>query len=136
MTTLMGSSSVATSGLRSPAIAGRRSVRCSATLTGDNYYNYKTLRLRPGATEKEVKKAFRKLALKYHPDVCKGSQCSTQFNGINQAYQTILDELRTPVQQKEGVYDSYNYEDSSDDEWMGCEAAFVFSGGRQESIYF
>ncbi|KAF3329610.1 chaperone protein dnaJ 8 [Carex littledalei] len=134
MTTLMGSSSVATSGLRPPAIAGRRSVRCSATLTGDNYYNYKTLSLRPGATEKEVKKAFRKLALKYHPDVCKGSQCSTQFNAINQAYQMILDELRRPVQQEEEVYDTYTPEDSSD-EWMGCEAAFVFSG-RPETIYF
>ncbi|XP_078162789.1 chaperone protein dnaJ 8, chloroplastic-like isoform X3 [Carex rostrata] len=136
MTTLMGSSSVATSGLSSPAIAGRRSVRCSATLTGDNYYNCKTLSLRPRVTEKEVKKAFRKLALKYHPDVCKGSQCSTQFNAINQAYQMILDELRRPVQQKEeAVYDPYIYEDSSE-EWMGCEAAFAFSSGRQESVYF
>ncbi|XP_078162791.1 chaperone protein dnaJ 8, chloroplastic-like [Carex rostrata] len=131
-------------GLRSPAIAaGRKGVRCSATsaTATDNYYNYKTLSLRPGATEEEVKKAFRKLALKYHPDVCKGKQCTLQFQGINQAYQMILDELRRPVQQKEEeVYDTYTpevytYSDDSSDEWMGCEAAFVFSG-RPESIYF
>lgn len=60
MATFMGYSSMA----RSPTIAGRKGVRCSATLATDNYYNYKTLSLRPGATEKEVKKAFRKLALK------------------------------------------------------------------------
>ncbi|KAJ4810585.1 Chaperone protein DnaJ [Rhynchospora pubera] len=145
MATLMGSSSIATRGLRSPAIAGRRGVRCSATFAGENYY--KTLSLRPGATEKEVKKAFRKLALKYHPDVCRGNQCTVQFQQINQAYEMILDELRRPVQQEEQVhnayapeeevyeYDAYGAEESSD-YWMGCEAAYVFSGGRPESVYF
>ncbi|KAJ3708040.1 hypothetical protein LUZ61_011745 [Rhynchospora tenuis] len=144
MATLMGSSSIATRSLRSPAISRRRGVRCSATFAGENYY--KTLSLRPGATEKEVKKAFRKLALKYHPDVCRGNQCTVQFQQINQAYEMILDELRRPEQQQEEqvyntyvpeeeVYDAYGAEESSDD-WMGCEAAYVFSGGRPESVYF
>jgi hypothetical protein len=48
--------------------------------------------------------------------------------------QTILDELKRPVQQKEEVYHAYSDDDS--DEWMGCEAAFAFSGGRSESVYF
>ncbi|KAI3677925.1 hypothetical protein L6452_37199 [Arctium lappa] len=43
---------------------------------------YKTLRIHPGASESEVKKAFRQLALKYHPDVCKGSDCGIQFQQI------------------------------------------------------
>ncbi|KAL6584979.1 hypothetical protein OROMI_004268 [Orobanche minor] len=47
---------------------------------------YKTLRIHPGASESEVKKAFRKLALQYHPDVCKGSNCGIQFHQINEAY--------------------------------------------------
>ncbi|KAJ3708039.1 hypothetical protein LUZ61_011744 [Rhynchospora tenuis] len=143
MATLMGSTSMATRSLRSLAISGRRGVRCSATFAGENYY--KTLSLRPGATEKEVKKAFRKLALKYHPDVCRGNQCTVQFQQINQAYEMILDELRRPEQQveqlyntcapEEEVYDAYVAQESSDD-WMGCEAAYVFSGGRPESVYF
>lgn len=62
MASLIGSSTMAIRGLRSPAITGRRGVRCSATFAGENHY--KTLSLRPGASEKEVKKAFRKLALK------------------------------------------------------------------------
>ncbi|KAJ1703569.1 hypothetical protein LUZ63_003348 [Rhynchospora breviuscula] len=142
MASLMGSSTMARKGLSSPAIARRRGVRCSATFAGENYY--KTLSLRPGATEKEVKKAFRKLALKYHPDVCRGNQCTVQFQQINQAYEMILDELRRPKEQEEQgyntyapeeeVYDAYGAEESYD--WMGCEAAYVFSGGRPESVYF
>ncbi|KAJ4731646.1 Chaperone protein DnaJ [Rhynchospora pubera] len=134
MATLMSSSTMACRGIRSPAIVGRRGIRCSATVAGENYY--KTLSLRPGATEKEVKKAFRKLALQYHPDVCKGSQCSIKFNQINQAYHMILDELKRPEQPEEAVeYDAYA-DDESSDEWMGYEAAYFFSGGRPESVYF
>ncbi|KAJ3708038.1 hypothetical protein LUZ61_011743 [Rhynchospora tenuis] len=131
MASLMSSSTMAGRGIRTPSIVGRRGIRCSATVSGENYY--KTLSLRPGATQKEVKKAFRKLALQYHPDVCKGSQCSIKFNQINQAYQMILDELRRPEQPAEQEqYDAY----TDDSEWMGCEAAYVFSGGRPDSVYF
>ncbi|KAF5946590.1 hypothetical protein HYC85_016818 [Camellia sinensis] len=47
---------------------------------------YKTLRIQPGASESEVKKAFRQLALDYHPDVCRGNNCGVQFHHINEAY--------------------------------------------------
>ncbi|THG18117.1 hypothetical protein TEA_001642 [Camellia sinensis var. sinensis] len=47
---------------------------------------YKTLRIQPGASESEVKKAFRQLALHYHPDVCRGNNCGVQFHHINEAY--------------------------------------------------
>ncbi|XP_039807613.1 uncharacterized protein LOC120671378 isoform X2 [Panicum virgatum] len=53
--------------------------------------HYRTLRLRPGATRGEVKKAFRRLALMYHPDVRKESDGDgdggVQFQRINVAYQ-------------------------------------------------
>ncbi|PNX80693.1 chaperone protein dnaJ chloroplastic-like, partial [Trifolium pratense] len=47
---------------------------------------YKTLRVEPGASESDVRKAFRKLALQYHPDVCRGRDCGVQFHLINEAY--------------------------------------------------
>ncbi|GMP89733.1 hypothetical protein CsSME_00041170 [Camellia sinensis var. sinensis] len=50
----------------------------------------KTLRIQPGASESEVKKAFRQLALHYHPDVCRGNNCGVQFHHINEAYDRIL----------------------------------------------
>ncbi|XAR50457.1 hypothetical protein NMG60_11004791 [Bertholletia excelsa] len=55
---------------------------------------YKTLRIQPGASESEVKKAFRQLALQYHPDVCRGSNCGNQFHLINEAYDIVMKNLR------------------------------------------
>ncbi|KAL4278487.1 hypothetical protein GQ457_03G042560 [Hibiscus cannabinus] len=43
-------------------------------------------RIQPGASESEVKKAFRQLALQYHPDVCRGSNCGVKFQRMNEAY--------------------------------------------------
>jgi len=54
---------------------------------------FETLRLNPGATEKDVKRAYRRLALQYHPDVCKGNNCGVQFNKINDAYETVMSGL-------------------------------------------
>ncbi|KAK6147898.1 hypothetical protein DH2020_018810 [Rehmannia glutinosa] len=55
---------------------------------------YKTLRIQRGASESEVKKAFRQLALQYHPDVCRGSNCGIQFHQINEAYDIVMSNLR------------------------------------------
>ncbi|XP_072967548.1 chaperone protein dnaJ 8, chloroplastic-like [Typha angustifolia] len=101
---------------------------------------YKTLKIQPGVTEKEVKKAFRQLALQYHPDVCKGSDCRVQFHRINEAYDIVMDSLRQDEdeqdqwqsqewrsdfagdEQMRGMYDS-----SWDlwEEWMGWEGAGI-----------
>lgn len=62
---------------------GRFRVSCVYTTASDPY---KTLSIHPGASESEVRKAFRQLALKYHPDVCRGSNCGVQFHQINEAY--------------------------------------------------
>ncbi|XVE89011.1 hypothetical protein DITRI_Ditri19aG0115900 [Diplodiscus trichospermus] len=67
-------------------------VCCSASCVMDPY---KTLRIQPGASESEVKKAFRQLALQYHPDVCRGSNCGVEFQTINEAYDVVSHRLRT-----------------------------------------
>lgn len=70
--------------LPGPGKAGKRkAVVCSAAGLAEQY---RTLRIEPGASEKEVKRAFRQLALQYHPDVCRGSNCGVQFHLINEAY--------------------------------------------------
>ena len=50
---------------------------------------YKTLGVEHGASEDEIKKAYRKLAHQYHPDKKGGSEA--KFKEINEAYQTLSD---------------------------------------------
>ena len=53
---------------------------------------YKTLGISKDASPEEIKKAFRKLAIKYHPDKNKGDkQAEERFKDINEAYAVLSD---------------------------------------------
>ena len=53
---------------------------------------YKTLGVDKKASQDEIKKAFRKLARKYHPDLNPGDKTSEQkFKELNDAYSTLSD---------------------------------------------
>jgi DnaJ-class molecular chaperone len=60
---------------------------------GDKDY-YRTLGIKKGATDKEVKKAFRKLALKYHPDKTSEPDAEEKFRQIAEAYEVLRDPER------------------------------------------
>ena len=54
---------------------------------------YEVLGLKPGASEDEIRKSFRALALKYHPDKNKNSEESKQkFMKVVEAYEVLSDE--------------------------------------------
>ena len=55
---------------------------------------YATLGLDKGATDAEVKKAFRKLAQQWHPDVNTDPAAQARFKEINEAYQVLSDPER------------------------------------------
>lgn len=56
---------------------------------------YKVLNLVPGATIGDVKKAFRTLALQYHPDVTKDNPFALAwYNEIQEAYNTLTDDAK------------------------------------------
>jgi curved DNA-binding protein len=52
---------------------------------------YSILGLKRGASEDEIKKAYRRLARKYHPDVSKEAGAEEKFKEVAEAYQTLKD---------------------------------------------
>lgn len=73
---------------------------------------YKLLGIDPKATEKEVKKAYRKLALKWHPDRCKEKNAEEQFKKIAEAYEVLSDDKKRK-QYDAGDQDFFRSYDSS-----------------------
>ncbi|RBQ25378.1 MAG: Chaperone protein DnaJ [Methanocorpusculum sp. MCE] len=58
----------------------------------ESYYD--VLGLPRNATETDIKKAYRNLAKKYHPDVCKDPGAEEKFKSINEAYDVLSDETK------------------------------------------
>ena len=57
--------------------------------------HYKTLGVAEGASADEIKKVYRKLAKKYHPDATGGDKAKeTKFKEISEAYETLSDEQK------------------------------------------
>ena len=52
---------------------------------------YTTLGLERGASDDEVRKAYRKLARKYHPDVSKEADAQVKMRDINEAKDVLGD---------------------------------------------
>ncbi|PIE31694.1 molecular chaperone DnaJ [candidate division KSB3 bacterium] len=66
---------------------------------------YEVLHLQKGASDKEVKGAYRKLARKYHPDVNPGdTTAEAQFKEISEAYQVLSDP------KKRAMYDRFGHQ--------------------------
>ena len=62
---------------------------------------YKIMGLSAGATDEEIKLAYRRLARKYHPDVSKEKDAVERFKEVGEAYEV----LKNP--EKRAVYDQY-----------------------------
>ena len=82
---------------------------------GKDYYA--TLGISKTASEDDIKKAYRKMALKYHPDKNKSSGAEDRFKEIAEAYEVLSDP------KKRSTYDTYG------EEGLKGGAGGGFSGG-------
>jgi molecular chaperone DnaJ len=64
---------------------------------------YDVLGIEKGADKKEIKKAYRKLAMKYHPDVSEDESATEKFKEISEAYAVLSDE------EKRNTYDQFGH---------------------------
>lgn len=65
---------------------------------------YEILGVEKGADEKAIKKAYKRLAMKYHPDRTKGDKnAEEKFKEINEAYEVLVDK------EKRANYDQYGH---------------------------
>ena len=53
---------------------------------------YETMGVKRDASQDEIKRAYRKLARKYHPDVSKEPDAETKFKEVGEAYECLKDE--------------------------------------------
>ena len=79
---------------------------------------YEILGIPRTADEKEIQKAYRSLARKYHPDVCKEEGAEERFKSINEAYSVLSDA------QKRAQYDQFGHENYT------SASKGSYSGGR------
>lgn len=91
---------------------------------------YQILHVSENASPEEIRRAYRKLAVKYHPDNA-GEQAREQFDKVQEAYGVLGDK------EKRAAYDERRRGGEADDRLRGKEARENYAGqpGGQEADY-
>jgi len=94
-------------------------------MTKQDYYDI--LGVNKDASKSEIKKAYRKLALKYHPDKNPEKAAEEKFKEISEAYAVLYDD------EKRRLYDQYGHAGidqrySSEDIFRGADFGDIFRG--------
>jgi molecular chaperone DnaJ len=94
---------------------------------------YETLGVEKNASKEEIKKAYKTLAKKYHPDLNQGNKNAEQkFKEINEAYSALSDDSKRENYDRFGSADANNFQGFGNQNFEGFEEAFenFFGGGR------
>jgi len=86
---------------------------------------YATLGLSRDASGDEIKRAYRKLARKYHPDVSKEADAEARFKDVTEAYEALKDPERRAAYDEVGKRWAGRSTDQPPPDWDG---GFEFSG--------
>ncbi|HHJ16783.1 MAG TPA: J domain-containing protein [Gammaproteobacteria bacterium] len=78
------------------------------------------------ATQDEIKRAYRKLARKYHPDVSKESNAEERFKEVGEAYEVLKDPEKRAAYDQLGEQWRAGQDFNAPPDW---DAGFEFSGG-------
>ncbi|MGP8125497.1 MAG: molecular chaperone DnaJ [Nitrososphaerales archaeon] len=81
-------------------------------MAGRDYYE--VLGVQKGAAKEQIKSAYRKLALEFHPDRNKSPEAEARFKEISEAYAVLSDDEKRrqyDTSGREGVYQRYSQED-------------------------
>jgi curved DNA-binding protein len=90
---------------------------------------YKVLGVGRSASDEEIKKAFRRLARKHHPDISKAPDAAARMQELNEAHEVLRDK------EKRAAYDRVGQEAQEGRAFHpppGWDSGFEFSGGPDE----
>jgi len=103
---------------------------------------YEVLGVSKDASKDEIKKAYKKLAMKYHPDVSKEKDSAEKFKKISEAYAVLSDAEKrkqydtfgadafNQAYSQEDIFRGFNFEDIFGDMFGGGNIFDMFFGGR------
>jgi len=100
----------------------------------DDYY--KVLGVKRGASPEEIKKAYRKLAQKHHPDKVKGDKrlAEEQFKQISEAYAVLSNAEKRKAYDEVGSQ-VFHTQYSQEDIYKGFDFSEIFDTGISEGIF-
>ena len=87
---------------------------------------YKIMGIEKDATQDEIKRAYRKLARKYHPDVSKAADAEIRFKELGEAYEALKDPEKRAAYDQLGANWKAGQDFNPPPDW---DAGFEFGGG-------
>ena len=99
---------------------------------------YKVLGVSPDASDEEIKRAYRRLAKKYHPDLNPGdAEAARKMQEVNTAYEQIKNPEKAAPSGGYNPFGGYyrsSYESSSDDQYQQAAYQYLRFGRYREAL--